>query len=198
MNNVQNIDTVVGRAVVSLESANKLGSIADLLIDPLSGQLAGLAVQMPDESLTLVSILDVHSFGPDAVMLEHDSSLVLADASPLATVPKAKASLKGVKVLTEHGQLLGNISNLYLCIDTRPSFIYEVRSSLFDTLLGRAFYLAASLGCALSDDGSALVVADDPENMDHKLGAAAERVLGPRPVVHQVGVVHVQVRSHID
>jgi hypothetical protein len=94
---------------------------------------------------------------------------------------------------------MGNISNLYLCFDKRPAFIYEVRSSLFDKLLGRAFYFAASLGCAFSDDGTALVVTGGPENMHHRLKTAAERLLGPyQPHFKQASKIHVEVRSHAD
>ena len=156
MDNVQNIEQLIGRPVVSLETANKLGHVADLLTDPLSGQLAGFSVHRLDESYALTSMLDVHDIGPDAIIVERDQSLAPVDDSSLKTLPKAKDNLRGVKVITEHGQLLGNISNLYLCVDKRPVLIYEVRSSLFDKLLGRAFYFAASLGCAFSDDGTAL------------------------------------------
>jgi hypothetical protein len=135
--------------------------------------------------------------GTEACELEGDQSLVLVDASPLRTVPQAKQSLVGVKVLTEHGLLLGQISNLYLCIDDRPVFIYEVRSSLFDRLLGRGFYFAASLGSAFSDDGTSLIVTGDPETLDHRLTAAVERLPGPRiTALRQTPVVHVEVRTH--
>ena len=164
LNNVENIEKIIGRAVISLETANALGRIDDLLVDPLSGHLTGFFVQRLDQSYALASIIDVHGIGPDAVMVEGDQSLVLVDASPLNTLPRAKQNLVGVKVITEHGLRLGEISNLYLCIDDRPAFIYEVRSSLFDKLLGRAFYFAASLGSAFADDGTSLIVTGDPGN----------------------------------
>lgn len=199
MNNVEKIEQIIGRAIVSLETANKLGQVADLLADPISGQLAGFAVQKLDESFALVSMLGIHDIGPDAIIVERDGSLVPSDESPAKTLPKAKENLMGVKVITEHGQLLGNISNLFLCLDKTPAFIYEVRSSLFDKLLGRAFYFAASLGCAFSADQTALVVTGGPEDMHHKLETAAERLLGP----HQIGFkptsgIHIEVRSHAD
>lgn len=200
MDNVQNIEKLIGRPIVSLESANKLGQVSDLLVDPISGQLAGFSVQRLDESYALVSEGDVHDIGPDAIIIERDDSLVTADSSPVRTQPKAKDNLIGVKVITEHGQLLGSIANLYLCFDKKPAFIYEVRSSLLDKLFGRAFYFAAALGCAFSDDRTALVVSGGPEDMYHRLEGAAQRLLGP----HQIGFrqptsgVHVQVRSHAD
>jgi uncharacterized protein YrrD len=199
LNNVQKIEQIIGRAIISLETANTLGHVADLLADPLSGQLAGFSVQRLDESFALVSMLDIHDMGSDAIIVERDGSLVPSDESPVKTLPKAKENLTGVKVITEHGQLLGNISNLYLCFDKTPAFIYEVRSSLFDKLLGRAFYFAASLGCAFSDDRTALVVKGGPEDMHHRLETAAERLLGP----HQIGFkqtsgIHIEVRSHAE
>ena len=200
MNNVESIDKLVGRDVLSFETANKLGQIVDLLADPLSGQLAGFAIQTTtNQSEALVSIRDVHGIGPDAIMVEGEESLVLTDASPLKPLPRSKRDLVGVKVLTEHGQLLGNIANLFLFISKRPVFIYEVRSSLLDKLLGRAFYFAASLGCAFSDDRTALIVSSEPELMDNRVEAATERLLGPygssaRPALP----VQVHVRSHAD
>lgn len=199
MDRVERIDKLIGRAVVSLETANKLGPVTDLLVDPLSGELAGFAVQRStDETVALASILDVHGIGPDAVILDGDQSLVLTGASPLNNLPKAQADLIGVKVITEHGQLLGNIANLFLCLTERPVFIYEVRSSLIDKLLGRAFYFAASLSCAFADDRSALIVTAEPAEMDHRVEAAAERLLGVFTASPGAHAFTVEVRTHAE
>lgn len=197
MQDVENIERIIGRPVISLESANKLGKVSDLLADPLSGHLAGLCVQREDGSQALASILDMHEIGPDAVMVESDTSLVLAEASPLNTLPKAKKNLVGVKVITEHGQVMGSISNLHLCFGKRPVFIYEVRASLVDRLLGRATYIPASLSCAFSEDRSSLVVTGSPDDMDTSVEAAAERVLGPYHLQpEQTPIFDIRVRTH--
>ena len=199
MDNVENIHKLIGREVISLESANKLGHVADVLVDTLSGQLAGLSVRRGDSTIALASILDIHSIGPDAVVVEHDQSLVLADASPLNALAKAKEDLIGVKVMSGHGQSLGSLSNLFLCIDRRPTFIYEVRSSFLDALLGRASYFAASLGCTLSNDRTSLVVNAEPDQMHDHLEEAADRVLGRyRPLLQGPGGLHVEVRTHAE
>jgi len=198
LNNVENTQKLIGREVISLETANKLGRVADLLVDTLTGQLAGLSVRRPDNTIALASVLDVHGIGRDAVVVEHDQSLVLVEASPLSALPKAKEDLTHVKVMTDRGQHLGSISNVFLCIDRQPTFIYEVRSSFLNALLGRAWYFAASLGCALSADGASLVVTAGPEQMHDRLEAAAERVLGPYSLPQQASVVRVEVRTHAD
>ena len=199
LDNVENTQRLIGREVISLETANKLGCVSDLLVDTVAGQLAGFSVRRPDNTTALASVLDVHGIGPDAVVVEHDQSLVLVDASPLNALPKSKENLIGVKVMTHHGQHLGNISNVFLCIDRQPAFIYEVRASFVDALLGRARYFAASLGCALSEDRASLVVAAGPEQMHDRLEGAAERLLGPyRSFLQRPGGVHVQVRTHAE
>ncbi len=197
LQDIENIERIIGRPVISLETANKLGKVTDLLADPLSGQLAGLCVRREDGSYALASILDMHEIGPDAVMVESDTSLVLAEASPLNTLPKAKKNLTGVKVVTEHGQVLGAISNLYLCFAKRPIFIYEVRASLIDKLLGRASYVPASLSCAFSQDRSSLVVTGVSDDLDTTVASAAERILGPYHIQpEQAAVFDIHVRTH--
>ena len=57
MDNVENIQELIGREVISLETANKLGRVADLLVDTLAGQLAGFAVRRPDDTIALASVL---------------------------------------------------------------------------------------------------------------------------------------------
>ncbi len=198
MQDVENIQRIIGRAVVSLETANKLGKVTDLLVDPLSGQLAGLCAQREDESYALASILDMHEIGPDAVMVEGDTSLVLTEASPLNKLPKAKGDLIGVKVVTDHGQVLGSISNLYLYLGKRPVFIYEVRSSLIDKLLGREIYFPASLISAFAADRKSVLVRGSAEDMDHNVETAAERLLGPYELLRQTPVFDVRVRTHTE
>ncbi len=199
MSNIKNIQKVIGRPVVSVETADTLGDVDDLIVDTIAGELAGFSVQRPDNSHALASIIDVHDIGPDAIMVERDVSLVLAQASPLNNLPKAKANLVGASVITEHGQSMGKIADLFLSFAPPFVFIYEVRSSIFDKLLGHAFYFAASLGCAFSTDGTALVVNGDTEKMDHSLESAAKRLIGPydSPVGQSSGFT-IEVRTHAE
>src|SRR6267143_6893692 len=140
MSKINEIDVWIGRAVLSLESANKLGHVYDLIVHPIKGELAGLSVQISDQSQVLVSQEEIHSIGPDAVMVHSDRSLVCWDQSPIKTFPLAKNNLIGVKVITEDGKLLGAISNVYVHVGELSLFIYEVRSSILDKLLGHALY----------------------------------------------------------
>ena len=197
INNVQNIDVLIGRSVLSLETANKLGEIHDLAVDPSNWELAGFSIRLLDERYALVNYQNVHSIGPDALMIDDEESLLSTDQSQIKSLPLAKNSLLGVKVITELGQLIGKVSNIFIHLKDTPDFIYEVRRSIFDKLLGHTFYFPASLGCAISEDRSSLVVSHDPEKMEHSLDAVAKRLYGPNePAPYEPAAsVQVTVRS---
>jgi uncharacterized protein YrrD len=192
MSSVQDINTLIGRPVLSLESANKLGHVDDLTVDPVKGQLVGLSVQKLDESYALVDQQDIHNIGPDAVMISRDESLVSPEQSALKSLPLAKTNLIGVIVITEGGQILGQIAKIYVHLVETSFFIYEVRSSILDKLFGQALFFPASLGCAFSEDATRLVVSDETEKADRKLETVAERLFGP----YEPGAPEIIIRSH--
>ncbi len=176
MSKIDGIDVLIGRIVLSVESASELGHVYDLVVHPTKGELAGLLVQRSDQSQALVSQEEIHSVGPDAVMVHSDQSLVSSDQSPIKAFPLAKNNLIGVTVITEGGKLLGEISNVYVHFGELSLFIYEVRSSMLDKLLGHALYFPASSGCAFADDAKRLVVSNDTEKADRKLDAIVSRL----------------------
>jgi len=194
MSKIDGIDVLIGRAVLSVESANKLGWVHDLVVHPIKGELAGLSVQVFDQSQVLVSQDEIHSIGPDAVMVHSDQSLVSSDQSPIKAFPLAKNNLIGVKVITEDGKLLGEIANVYVHLGESSLFIYEVRSSILDKLLGHALYFPASFGCAFADDATRLVVSNNTEKADRKLDAIVSRLFEPSASF----TPQVIVRSHSD
>src|SRR6185369_15641632 len=114
MTNIQNISTVIGRAVLSVNTANNLGKVSDFAIEPETGKLVGLAVQKLDNDYGLVEYSNIHSIGPDAVMIEDDQSLQPPDQSTIKSCPLAQGELIGVKVMTEEGQLMGKISKIFM------------------------------------------------------------------------------------
>ncbi len=195
MSKIQGIDDLIGRTVLSVETANKLGQVHDLIVHPSKGEMVGLSVQLSDQSYFLVNNEEIHSIGPDAVMVQTDQSLVSPEQSSLRAFPFAKNNLIGVKVITEDGKLLGEIANVYVHLDETTSlFIYEVRSSMLDKLLGHALYFPASFGCAFADDSTRLVVSNDTERADRKLDGIVSRLLTSSGSY----APQVTVRSHSD
>jgi uncharacterized protein YrrD len=182
--------------VLARETANKLGKIDDLIVEPIKGELNGLGIRMPDQSLCLIDAQEIYSFGADAVMVSSDSAAIPLQDSPLKAAPLAKTNLMKANVVTESGKLLGQIAHIYIHLAPEKSLLfYEVRSSLLDKLLGHSLFFPASWGRALSQDATRLVVVDDTsEKADHTLHALETRLFGPPPEPDPI--VTVRSRSH--
>ena len=119
--------------------------------------------------------------------------------SPLSVLPLAKNRLIKVKVLTESGQLLGRVANVFIHLVEPPTFVYEVRSSMMDRLLGRGVFFRASLAGAFADDGTSLLVSDNTEEMDRSLQSVVKRLSGPGEILaFEPAAVRVTVRSHAE
>lgn len=187
------VDTFVGRAVLSRASANKLGQVHDLIVNPVGGALAGIAVKMSD-GIQYVDSGEIYSIGPDAVMVNNDRSALPAESSPVKDLPLALNKLIGVEVVTEGGKTLGQIANVFMHLAEEPFLVYEARSSLLDKLLGRALFFPASFGRAFSlGDARLVVVEDTAEKADSTLDALSNRMFGPP---HEDPVVVIRSRRY--
>lgn len=184
------VDNFVGRTVLSRASANRVGQLHDFIIDPVEGWLAGLEVRMSDDSLRCIEYGEVHSIGPDAVMINNENSALPEQSSPLKALPPAINKLVGAEVVTESGKVLGHVANVFINLDAKPLLIYEVRSSLLDKLLGHALFFPASLGRAFSGHDARLVVADETaEEGVNGLEALVAKLFGPPREADPVVVV---------
>ena len=153
------VNTLVGKAVLSLSSGNKLGPVSNVFIDPLNGVVIGLAVSSSDGASAGIPYSEIHSFGHDAIMAVSDASIQPAGKATFLDQPNAD-QLIGTKIITESGNILGEIAGIFVTASQPPFVIYEVRESLLDRLFGRRIYIPASAGFALSDDRQRLVVPD--------------------------------------
>ena len=173
--NIHAMGALIGVAVLSRSTGNTLGQIDDLIVDPIRGILLGLIVRTQDAGRKVLEYLDISSFGPDAVMANNDDSVKPLEDNQLAYQPLAKQSLRGAKVVTEGGKLLGLVANVFVHLAPPPLVVYEVRESLMDKLLGRELFMPASCGLALSDNAERIIVPDDTAvNAAHSLEALGQ------------------------
>ena len=156
-NDIVAVGDLAGMPVLSLSSGNKLGFVSDVRVDPGNGRLIGLTLDRADD--IELPYEHVHSFGRDAVMAVSDDSLVIPEGSAGGSGRRAK-DLIGVKVVMESGEVLGEIADVLVTLKPPPGVVYEIRRSMLDRLLGRTFFIPASVGYALSDDAARLVVPD--------------------------------------
>ncbi|HVF30803.1 MAG TPA: PRC-barrel domain-containing protein [Pyrinomonadaceae bacterium] len=151
--------SLTGMTVVSLASGNDLGRITDLFVDPSSGVLLGVTLSMLDGRAGEIPNVEIYNIGRDAVMVRALESIAPPEAGVLDRGQSA-SKLIGTKIITESGDVLGHITNVFVTLKPPPHILYEARQSLLDKLLGREFFIPASVGHALSDDYARLVVPD--------------------------------------
>lgn len=173
--NMESADALIGMAVLSRVTGNKLGEVHDLILDPVRGSLLGLWVRSPGGALDVMDYREVYNFGRDAVMAVDDDSVIPSAETPLAEAPCVKRDVAGARVVTEGGTLLGQVANVYVHLAPPPLVAYEVRESLLDKLLGRGLFIPASLGRALSHDAQRIIV---PEGASHTAAASLEELAG--------------------
>lgn len=150
---------LTGMTVLSLATGNSLGRILDLYIDPVNGVLVGVTLSLTDGGIGVLAQAEIHSFGQDAVMAKTDHSITPLDAGGV-TNGRPGSKLIGTKIITDSGEILGEIMNIFVTLKPPPQILYEARHSFIDKLLGRGFFVPASVGHALSDDSARLVVPD--------------------------------------
>lgn len=161
ISNVVTADNLIGMTVLSRSTGNRLGAVQDLYIDPIEGVLKGVTVQMPDGKFGGIDYKNIYSFGQDAVMANDDESIVAIKDDWVENHSHAKKHLVGTKIVTESGNLLGQVAAIHVRLSAPPIVVYEVRETILDKLLGRGFFVLASAGRALSDNAERIVVPED-------------------------------------
>ena len=180
------VSGLVGRSVLSLSSGNDLGTVRDVFIDPLNGLLIGFTLAAPNDDSLALSFEDVHSIGGDAIMAVSDMSVELAGETPFSGSPDLR-DLTGTKIITENGEILGHVAEIFVTLSAEPIVFYEIRESLLDALLGRHRFMPASAGHALSDDRQRLIVPNEAADIaaptidDLLNGRQHVRSFSPRP-----------------
>ena len=152
------IGALTGKPVLSLATGNKLGRVADVRIGPVNGLLLGFMLEPREGYAADLPYERIYSVGRDAVMASEDA--IVPTAGENGKLSRPAKDLLGAKVVTESGQVLGEIADVLVTLCQPPAVIYEIRRSMLDRLLGRTFFIPASVGYALSDDAVRLVVPD--------------------------------------
>lgn len=158
LNNVIEIDKIIGMPVLSRATGNKLGEVYDLYIDPVQGVLKGVTIKAPNGKLGGIDFRNVYSFGKDAVMANDESHVTLLNEEWVTQHPHAKKHLIGTNIMTEAGNHLGEIGNIFVRLTSPPAVIYEMRGSMWDSLMGRNLFIYAANAGALSSNAERMIV----------------------------------------
>jgi uncharacterized protein YrrD len=110
------VTQLVGKSIVSGNSGERLGEVADVLLDAASHQVVGLVVA--GGILTAEQVLpyaEVQTLGTDAVIARSSTGLITAKewhAQPV--VAMRTSALRKMRVLTTSGRAVGDVRDILL------------------------------------------------------------------------------------
>ena len=107
---------LVGRAVIDMEAAERLGKIKEIIVQRDGERVAGFIVVHGETMVAtrgkrrMISASAVHSIGPDAMTVRGSSMHELAE---LENLPRM-SDIIGHKMITQSGRLLGVIDDMLI------------------------------------------------------------------------------------
>src|SRR5262245_63211310 len=117
-----------GMSLLAADTGAKLGEIRDAVIQPIEGRVMGVVVRTPDGDELRLRISDI-IIGQDAVMTSWESFEIAGNyAGEMARGVRAIDQMIGSKVVTEDGNLLGRVSEVYIRVD-KPQAVYRIAES---------------------------------------------------------------------
>jgi uncharacterized protein YrrD len=151
-----------GMSLLAVDTGAKLGEIRDAIIQPAEGRVMGVVVRTPDDVELRLRTSDI-IIGQDAVMTSRENFEHAGDrAVEMAGGVRALEEVIGSNVVTENGDLLGRISDIYIRVD-KPQAVYRVTESRIQKLFGGGFFLPGDVARSYAPDGSRMIVPADTE-----------------------------------
>ncbi len=106
---------IKNRAVVDLNTAQKIGNLESLVVKPGSPEVVGLKVKAGGifTSAEVIPISQLQSIGQDAITVSHLEAATTPDKSqnPMHDLPDL-SSIIGHQVVTQSGKLIGDVDDV--------------------------------------------------------------------------------------
>ncbi len=136
---------VVGQAVVSFEEGRRIDTVKDLLISESNDAIIALLVDEGGllSSSRVVSIDSVRSFGRDAVVIGDATSVVSASEDrEVRSIIERKDKLLGKRVVTDTGDVMGSVSDVYFEEGSGRILGFEVSGGMLGDMARGTSFLA--------------------------------------------------------
>jgi uncharacterized protein YrrD len=108
---------IVGLPVVTLESGSVIYTVEDLILDTSRRQVLALLVREASlfHSARAIPFGRVKAIGPDAALVQNGKAVIEVDRDPLLrSLYNEKVLVRELRVLTDAGRKLGNVSDMLI------------------------------------------------------------------------------------
>jgi uncharacterized protein YrrD len=153
--------SAIGLPAISLDGAEEVGRIADLICDRRQARVIGLLLDGGGWwHRRVVPYEEVAAVGPSAVMLRRSVVLAARTGQALASRRARHARLVGRRLLTRQGEELGIVDDLVFDAASGRILGYLVSGGIVHDLMDGKRFLPA--GWPMAWGRGALILADDP------------------------------------
>lgn len=164
------LSQLAGMPVMTRETGRNLGNVKDIIFNPQSGMLVALALESSgffSPHRWFLPTGEISSIGEDAIMVATGRALKKQEyARDLADTVERGVVLTGKTVVTEDGNILGNVVDVTIDPDTGKALRYIISGGAFsDVQTGRRAFPVPD---ALVVGADALVV---PNSVERKMEA---------------------------
>jgi uncharacterized protein YrrD len=158
------VSEVIGKTVVSADTGEKLGDVADLLVDAEATRIVGLVIGAGMfSSERVLPYEDVTALGRDAVVARSGRNVVgPRDWHARAAGAERTSALRNRRVITDHGRQLGAVKDIVLEDGSGRVDAYDVSGAAFAGLIERRQVLPHSRAVVIGPD--AIVVPEELAN----------------------------------
>lgn len=132
----------VGLPVICLQTGEEIGSVQDILCDP-EWRVLGVVLHQGNwfQSGTYIPFEHIHAVGDDCLIVtgkEAITSLQNLAENDTVGLSTGKMKLKGKTVITEDGELLGKVEDVYFSSNWEKLVGYELSNGwIADVTVGR-------------------------------------------------------------
>lgn len=133
---------IIGKKVIIKETGEQVSQVEDLLYDPINQEIVGYLVD-PGGWFAKAKIIltgDVDVVGHDAVMIKSSEAVTNASDIPqdeYANITTRENTLTNTKVITDDGNDVGSISDIYFDPKTGKVNKYEVSEGIKSVVTGK-------------------------------------------------------------
>jgi len=151
--------SLLGLSVVGQEDGKNLGTVKDLFFDHDTDELLGFVIAEKDLfgliDAQIIPWREVRNITGDVVMVENSASKIhLRDDPRAREMSQRETVLSGTQVLSQDGQKIGTLADMFIDETTGRVTGYEVSGGFFaDTLRGKKF-VAAPPGLSIGKDAA--------------------------------------------
>jgi uncharacterized protein YrrD len=134
-----------GMPVIVPDTSERLGKVSDVIVNPTDGRALGILLRTIKGEERAIAINDCFIFSDANAVLAAENALVDSESIRDAmTGAQVCQELIGADVVTEAGELLGDVSDVYV-VENPAKIIYRVTASALQRFFGGGFFLAGNV-----------------------------------------------------